>query len=415
MKNVVTLYLGTLIVAYAAIAARIHVGVDFDIFWCAARIAVQHGPAAVFDKALITAAEQAAHHDGPMFAGAVAPWLYPPPFLLFIIPLGMLSLGAASASFIALGAAAYLGVLWLVVKPKGWRALLVFLAFPGFAIAVWYGQTSLLTLSCAAAGLLLLRRRPILSGCFFALLTIKPQFGLLFPLALIGGKHWRAFISASFATLLLWGVSTSVLGTAALTQFFTTMVEFNATWVTHNGHLWRGMPTLYAALRSFDIESSIAYAAQMVLALQLAFAVTWTWHSGARYELKCAALCSAALAAQPYVVYYDLAWLALPIAFLASDLYRHGGTRLEWTLIVAAWLCPVEAVAATCNSALGQWAVVLVPVLVGFSLYRGRCGEAKRQRGLPRMRQKRHVFAAEEPGDHAEPTASDAHTDAAGR
>jgi len=42
--------------------------------------------------------------------------------------------------------------------------------------------------------LVMLVERPILAGVLIGCLAYKPQFGLLIPLVLIAGSHWRAFI-----------------------------------------------------------------------------------------------------------------------------------------------------------------------------------------------------------------------------
>ena len=41
-------------------------------------------------------------------------------------------------------------------------------------------------------GLSLLERRPLLAGGLLGLMIYKPQLGLLIPVALLAGRHWRA-------------------------------------------------------------------------------------------------------------------------------------------------------------------------------------------------------------------------------
>ena len=43
----------------------------------------------------------------------------------------------------------------------------------------------------------------------------------------------------------------------------------------------------------------------------------------------------------PYVLFYDLAWLAFPIAWLALDGLRYGWQRGERAVLAAAWLLPL--------------------------------------------------------------------------
>jgi arabinofuranan 3-O-arabinosyltransferase len=47
----------------------------------------------------------------------------------------------------------------------------------------------------------------VLAGICLGLLTYKPQFGLLFPIALIAVGHWRVFVSASVTAIAMFVVS----------------------------------------------------------------------------------------------------------------------------------------------------------------------------------------------------------------
>ncbi len=54
------------------------------------------------------------------------------------------------------------------------------------------GQNSTWTAALSGSGLSLLERRPLLAGGLLGLLIYKPQLGLLIPVALLAGRHWRA-------------------------------------------------------------------------------------------------------------------------------------------------------------------------------------------------------------------------------
>jgi hypothetical protein len=145
-------------------------GIDFSVYWSAAAVALTHGPAAVFNQDLMMAVESTVR-SGKLFAGTSGPWLYPPTFLLFLLPLGLVSLNVALAAFSFVGAAAYLRSIWGIVHRAGALALVPVVAFPGFWLALCYGQNSLLTAAMAAAALVLLPTRPILAGVFVGLLA----------------------------------------------------------------------------------------------------------------------------------------------------------------------------------------------------------------------------------------------------
>jgi hypothetical protein len=54
------------------------------------------------------------------------------------------------------------------------------------------GQNSTWTPGLFGGGLSLLERRPLLAGGLLGLLIYKLQLGLLIPVALLAGRHWRA-------------------------------------------------------------------------------------------------------------------------------------------------------------------------------------------------------------------------------
>jgi hypothetical protein len=109
----------------------------------------------------------------------------------------------------------------------------------------------------------------------------------------------------------------------------------------------------------------VSYAAHAASAVLVIAACVWLWRSACRFELRAAALPVATLMAQPYLIYYDLAWLALPIAWLTVDFVRHGSSRFEKAVLIAAWLVPAQGLFAVLSRQTGQWApVVLVALLI---------------------------------------------------
>ncbi len=70
------------------------------------------------------------------------------------------------------------------------------------------------------------------------------------------------------------------------------------------------------------------------------------WRSPVRYALKAATLSAAALVATPYAFGYDMAAIAIPVAFLARDQIAYGALRAEQTLLLAVFgaslLCNFE-------------------------------------------------------------------------
>ncbi|HEX7913754.1 MAG TPA: glycosyltransferase family 87 protein [Paraburkholderia sp.] len=334
------IYLAISVFRYYGLADRAApmVGADFVIFWSAARVALEHGAPAVFSPHWMRPMESALwRHD------SFAPWPYPPTFLLAVIPFGLLSFGGALLAFLGIGIAAYGAMLSRIVRQAGSGAFLLMIAFPGVAVAIVTGQNSLLTAAAAGVALVLLPSSPLLAGACIAVLAIKPQFGVLFPVALICARQWRALLSAGLCSLAIAGVSAVAFGRETWGAFATFLPEFNRIAVEHGRELWGGMPTVFAAARLAGLPVGAAYVAYAIVALPAAIAMVWVWIRDVRFELRAAALVVATLLVQPYFMYYDLAWLALPIAFVLRDAERVALSRADWVVLAVAWLTPAAA------------------------------------------------------------------------
>ena len=78
----------------------------------------------------------------------------------------------------------------------------------------------------------------------------------------------------------------------------------------------------------------------------MAILVWRVWRSETRYALKAATLLAACLLATPYAFTYDLAALAIPVAFLARDQCGHGLLRGEQTILFGLFVALVAALIA---------------------------------------------------------------------
>jgi ABC-type sulfate transport system permease component len=102
---------------------------------------------------------------------------------------------------------------------------------------------------------------------------------------------------------------------------------------------WEKIQSVFSAARMWGAGVQSAYAAQLALALMLGVSLAWLWRSDAAFELKASALASGSLLATPYVLDYDLAVLAVAIAYLARHGLRRGFHAFEISLLAAAWWC----------------------------------------------------------------------------
>jgi hypothetical protein len=327
-------------------------GADFPSFWAASRLALQGAPAKVYDLAAHAATERSA------FGGAYVPYpafFYPPTYLVICLPLGLLPYLGALAAW--LGATGY--VCWRVVRawlgPRLRRWALPMLAFPGVLTTVGHGQNAFLTTALFGAAILAWDRRPVLAGVFIGLLTIKPQLGLMIPLALIVSGRWRVIASACATAL---GLALAALATFGLSTW-------RAWWAA--SHLarraleedWVGsekMQSAFAAVRllhgglwlAYGVQAAVAVAAAAILVQAMRLRPSDALAQGA-------VLATASLLASPFLLDYDLMLLALPLAWLVREQAKGGALPWEKAAMFAAFLLPLigRLVAARLGLPLG--------------------------------------------------------------
>lgn len=330
------------------------IGTDFISFWTSGRM-LQEGQN-VYD----TAAHVAAQREFYTLPGEYTAFFYPPNFLPFVWPLGLMPY------FPALGAwLAATGTAWLLAM-RGWfRALglagpgvLLVLAFPPVTVTLTHGQTSFLVAALLGGGLLLTGRRPWLAGVLIGLATIKPQFGLLVPVALLASGQWRAIAGAGVSALALAGVAALAFGPQVWSDWLA--VTGTAGAATDDGNIgFDKMVSLFAGLRLLGVPSGAAFAMQVALALAVAGAVaTAAWRRPFTPGIAALVLAGAPLAT-PFVLDYDMLLTGFPLAFLYARAREAGFADWERIGIAAAF-----AAAAFARPLAVEAGVPIMPVVL---------------------------------------------------
>ncbi len=315
------------------------VGTDFMDVWAAGKLALAHRPAAAYDYAQHYAVQQQAlpyaFGKKALFYG----WHYPPMFLLAAAVLALFPYGVALALWMAATLPAYVAAIQRIIP--GRDAAMAALAFPGAFVNLGHGQNGFLTCGLMGGGLLLLEKRPVIAGMLFGLMSYKPQFGLMLPIALLAGRHWKAFFSAAATVFALALVSWLVFGPETWRAFVSSASLTRHVVLEQGGTGWPKIQSIFSAVRMLGGNVTIAYAAQALFALAAAAAVIWTWWQPAGADIKAAILVVATVMATPYVLDYDLVILALPIAWLTAIGLREGFRRWEKVTLLAVWLLPL--------------------------------------------------------------------------
>lgn len=299
---------------------------DFVSYWAAARLADAGNPAGAYDIALHRSVEL-----GAISLGGALPFAYPPCFLVLLAPFGLLSYSAAAADWVLLTFAGYCAAMrrWAPAMP--WLAL----SFPPLLANVVTGQSGLLTAALFVGGMALLPRRPLAAGILLGLLIVKPQLGLLLPLALLAGREWRAIAGAAVSAAGLILLSLILFGWAPW-QGWLGNAGLIASIAGEGLAGWHRMASVYGALRLAGSPAGPAWAAHILVALAAAAAATYLWYRRADPGARAAALAAATALASPYLFVYDLSILVVPFLWLIGQRRALPLAGLAWAILLLA-------------------------------------------------------------------------------
>jgi hypothetical protein len=207
-----------------------------------------------------------------------------------------------------------------------------------------------------------MERRPILSGVLLGLLAYKPHFGLLFPLVLAVSGRWRVFGAAAATVALMAVVSWLAFG-AATCEAFVRSLPLASQAMLRDGHGdFSKMHSMLGLVRTLGGGDTLASTLQATLTTMSAIIVCMLWRRKVAFDMKAAALATAALLATPYLYVYDLVVLAIPMAFLIRTARVTGFLRGEIVWLAAANLCILLFPAV--HAPIGLVAVLIVAMLV---------------------------------------------------
>jgi alpha-1,2-mannosyltransferase len=243
-----------------------------------------------------------------------------------------------------LGTALLLGIaLWFRADQPNARFFVIAAAILGPAAAVNFvcGQNAFLTAAMLVGGMRLLTVRRVWGGIVLGLLTVKPQFWLLIPVALIASREWRSLAWAVFAGVALAAISVAFFGLDPWWQWLdvtrNSFADATSKWV-ELGRL-AGV-SVYACLANAGLSDALANAGQtaaLALAAGLAY---WGFRSPLPGDQKIAILLCCTLLAAPHSSLHDTVWLAVAAGLAAGALIQAGAPLSAWMPALALWLVP---------------------------------------------------------------------------
>jgi len=311
---------------------------DFVNIWSAPQIISRYGTQMLFDFSHYYLAV------GELFRSGVPDysfiWSYPPTMLLFAEPFSLLPYQSAALVWTLSGFALY-GAVVLARLPPSDRTigLLALSVAPATIINTVVGQNGFFTAALVLSAVVCLDRRPWLAGALFGLLTVKPQLGLLVPVALLSIGAWRTMASAAItgtclvaASVMFWGLEPWINWVTRTSPYVYDVV---ATFRALHGYM---MPSVFASMRDLEFSPAIANVTQGLVTLLVIPAVFVGFRKSQDISLRALLLCCGSLLTTPYAFNYDMTAVTGAILWMLAS----GAPIKRWQIAVfgVVWVLP---------------------------------------------------------------------------
>ena len=247
----------------------------------------------------------------------------------------------------------------------GGGSVLLGLAAPAVFINAVGGQNGTWTAALFGGGLGLLKRSPLVAGGLFGLLVYKPQLGILIPIALLAGRHWRALAAAAIVACTLVAVTTLLFGAEIWAEYVRNLSVLRTTILEDGAGVWHRFVSVFVAARRLGATTESAYLIQGVAAILAGFTVALVWSRDLPAGIKNAVLVLSTCLATPYLQDYDLVFGALAVAWLWQE--PRAATQSETSLQIAAGLLlvlPVFAALLANFTGLSFGPLFIIPIFV---------------------------------------------------
>jgi hypothetical protein len=250
-------------------------------------------------------------------------WSYPPHFLLLLWPLALLPYKAALVAFLSL---TFMMFSWSVIvfhrtfAPGSDRAVLL-LAVTGYAVMmVVTTQNGFLTASLLLLGLAWMKQRPVLAGLAFAVLSIKPQLGLLIPLLLAFDRNWAAILWSALFTIVLVVLSSIFFGFDSWHAYLTGTLGYQHVVMTEwYGIFLRMMPTVFGGIRTLGLSPETAFAVQWPVSMLSILVILWLLWKEPDPLRRAFVVTAGIFLVSPYGFNYDMGALIVVAAILLGS------------------------------------------------------------------------------------------------
>ena len=348
---------------------------DFFAIWSFAKFPITNHAADIYNRSVLQEFQESLGSTSSVHL----PFPYPPSFVLLIIPFGLLSHYAAYGIWILGTFVFYFAVSWH--RKWRWSTTFVVTLAPATILTFVYGQTGFLTAALMIGGFRFADRRPIVSGVLFGLMSIKPQLGMLIPIALIAARLWRTLAAAGGTVLALVLVSSVAFGWSIWPLWLSQLLAHDD-WAATTKPQY--MPTIVANLTFLGVDLGAARGIQLAVAVGVA-GIIWVCFRRGVTNLGTAALLVGTFLATPYAFVYDMPVVTNAILAVVYDEGRmhrplpiHETFILVWSLIL-----PVLMVETWRTGAIRSIPLILLFGLIVWHIVRARLGDAESRTAPP--------------------------------
>ena len=341
---------------------------DFFAIWSFAKFPITNHAADIYDRSILQEFQESLGATPTVHL----PFPYPPSFLLLIIPFGLLGYYGAYGVWILGTFVFYFVVSWRREWPQSATFIIIFA--PATILTFVYGQTGFLTSALIIGGFRLADSRPTLSGILFGLTSIKPQLGILIPIALISARLWRTLAAAGATVLVLILASSAAFGWSIWPLWLSQLVA-HADWAATTKPQY--MPTIVANLTFLGVALPVARVIQLAVAVAVA-AIIWVCFRRGVTNLGIAALLVGTFLTTPYAFVYDMPMVTNAILAVVHSEVRMPRLLPMGEAFILAWslILPVLMVETWRTGAIRS-----VPLILLFGLIVWRMSVARR--GVP--------------------------------
>jgi hypothetical protein len=330
---------------------------DFLVFYAASSLSLSGRPEAVYDARL------KAEEKKILTGGFNRSFLYPPTYLLLVLPLALLSFFTSLAVWNAMTLAGFVTLIRRAFPHE--LTIWAVLAFPATFQNVIRGQNGCLSVIFVGGGLLLLERYPFAGGVLLGLMSYKPNLFFLIPVALLAGHRWRALAGTLATAGGLALLSLAVFGPETWFAYGRQLLFI--TDIMQPGVLKEFNITFFGAATFLTNTPVLARLLQWLVMGVMVSLVAWSWSRTGSLAVKGSILVIGMMLFPPYAMIYDLTLLALPLAWLSREGYDQGWIPGEIPLLVLAWLMPASATFLAYNTGV-QIAPFILTGLLAFPI-----------------------------------------------